>query len=73
MIVLLFLIALLGAAFTPTLQTQVTSWSENLTTSGQTGAATVVNLIPLVFWILLAVGLILAAVHEFLPGEGGGL
>jgi len=71
-IILVFLVAILGAAFTPVLQTQVDSWSENLTTEGQTAAAAVVGLIPLLFWILLAVGLILTIVAIFLPGRLGG-
>lgn len=70
-VIFVFIIAVLGAAFTPTLQTQVDSWEENLTTSGQTGAATVVALVPLLFWILLAVGIILAVVATFLPGKLG--
>lgn len=70
-VVLVFLIAILGAAFTPVLQDQVDSWSENLTTQGQTAAAAVVSLLPLIFWILLAVGLILLIVAIFLPGKVG--
>jgi TRAP-type mannitol/chloroaromatic compound transport system permease large subunit len=72
-IVFVFVIAILGAAFTPALQTQVDSWAENLTTAGQTAAASVVTLIPLLFWILLAVGMILVIVATFLPGKLGGL
>jgi hypothetical protein len=53
-IILIFVIAILGAAFTTPLQNQVTSWSDNLTTNGQTTAAAVVSLIPLLFWVLLA-------------------
>jgi hypothetical protein len=70
-VIFVFIIAVLGAAFTSTLQDQVDSWSENLTDSGQGGAATVVNLIPLLFWILLGVGIILALVASFLPGKLG--
>lgn len=70
-VVFVFLIAVLGAAFTPTLQSQVDSWQENLTDAGQTGAATVVGIIPLMFWILLGVGVILALVAAFLPGKLG--
>jgi hypothetical protein len=70
-LVFVFIIAVLGAAFTSTLQDQVDSWSENLTTAGQDGAATVVELIPLLFWILLGVGIILALVAAFLPGKLG--
>lgn len=72
-VIAVFLLALLGAAFTPTLQTQVDSWEENLTTAGQTGAASVVNLIPLIFWLLLAIGIVLMTVATFLPGRVGGL
>lgn len=61
MIVLIFIIAALGAAFAPTLQTQVTKWSANLT-GNSLPAATVVGLIPLVFWILIAAALILSFV-----------
>lgn len=61
LIVILFIIAALGAAFAPTLQTQVTKWSANLT-GASAPAATVVSLIPMLFWILLAAGLILSFV-----------
>lgn len=72
MVVLVFLIGVLGAAFTPTLQTQVDAWSASLTAANQTGAATIVSLIPTIFWILLAVGVILMSVGAFL-GKGKGL
>jgi len=68
-----FVLAMLGAALTDPLQDQVDSWEENLTTAGQTAAATVVALIPLLFWVLLAVGIILSLVATFLPGKLGGL
>jgi len=68
-----FVLAMLGAALTDPLQDQVDSWEENLTTAGQTAAATVVALIPLLFWVLLSVGIILALVSTFLPGKIGGL
>lgn len=61
LIVVIFIIAALGAAFAPTLQTQVTKWSANLT-GASAPAATVVSLIPMLFWILLAAGLILSFV-----------
>ena len=64
-----FVLAMLGAALTDPLQDQVDSWEENLTTAGQTAAATVVALIPLLFWVLLSVGIILALVSTFLPGK----
>jgi type III secretory pathway component EscU len=70
-IILIFVIAILGAAFTTPLQNQVTSWSDNLTTNGQTTAAAVVSLIPLLFWVLLAVGIILVVVEMFLGSEHG--
>jgi len=72
-VVLVFLIAVLGAAFTPTLQDQVNSWKQNLTNEGNGAAASVVSLIPLLFWILLSVGIILTIVAMFLPGKIGGL
>jgi len=68
-----FVLAMLGAALTDPLQDQVDSWESNLTTAGQTAAATVVALIPLLFWVLLSVGIILALVSTFLPGKIGGL
>ena len=68
-----FVLAMLGAALTDPLQDQVDSWEENLTTAGQTAAATVVALIPLLFWVLLSVDIILALVSTFLPGKIGGL
>ena len=68
-----FVLAMLGGALTDPLQDQVDSWEENLTTAGQTAAATVVALIPLLFWVLLSVGIILALVSTFLPGKIGGL
>src|SRR3972149_2665019 len=67
-----FVLAMLGAALTDPLQDQVDSWESNLTTAGQTAAATVVALIPLLFWVLLSVGIILALVSTFLPGKPGG-
>ncbi len=81
-VVFVFVIALLGAAFTPVLQTQVNNWGDNLTAEGQDGAATVVGLIPLLFrsarrneqvgdWILLAIGMILTVVDSLLPGKFG--
>lgn len=72
-IIFIFVIAILGAAFSGPLQDQVDSWEENLTDNGQTTAASVVSLIPLLFWILLAVGIILLIVATFLPGRLGGL
>ena len=71
LIVFIFLLAILGAAFTPVLQTQVDSWSSNLTTEGQTAAAAVVDIIPLLFWILLAVAIILGVVATLMPGRAG--
>lgn len=68
-IVVIFVIAILGAAFTKPLQDQVDSWKQNLTTEGQATAAAVVGLIPLLFWVLLAVGVILLVVEMFL-GSG---
>ncbi len=68
-IIFIFVIAILGAAFASPLQTQVTSWSSNLTAAGQTTAASVVSLIPLLFWVLLAVGIILLVVSMFLGGH----
>lgn len=72
-VILVFLIAILGAAFTPVLQDQVNSWESNLTTAGQTAAAAVVSLLPLLFWILLAIGIVLTIVAIFLPGKIGGM
>jgi len=66
-----FIVAILGAAFTAPLQGQVNNWSANLTANNQSSAATIVNLIPLLFWILLAVGVILIVVAIFLPGKMG--
>ena len=71
-IMVFFVIALLGAALTSVFDTQITNWSANLTADGQTSAATVVNLIPTIFWILVGVGLILMAVGVFM-GRGRGL
>ena len=73
LVIYIFILAILGAAFTPELQTQVDSWEENLTTAGQTAAATVVSLIPLLFWVLLAVAIILGVVATLIPGRLGGL
>lgn len=73
MIVVIFVLAILGAVFTTPLQDQITSWSANLTTNGQTAAAAVVNLIPLLFWVLLAVGMILTVVGTFIGGGEHGL
>ncbi len=70
-IMFVFIIALLGAAFTGPLQGQVNNWSANLTANNLSSAATVVSLIPLLFWILLAVGIILVVVSAMLPGKGG--
>lgn len=72
-LIAVFLLAVLGAALSPEVQTQVDAWSENLTTAGQTAAAAIVDLIPLLYWILLAVGIILGLVATFLPGKLGGL
>ena len=72
-IMFVFLLAVLGAAFTPLLQGQVNGWSANLTAANQTGAAAVVRLVPLIFWILIAVGIILTVVAELLPGKVAGL
>jgi len=69
----IFLLAVLGAALSGPLQDQVDSWSANLTADGQTAAAAIVDLIPLLYWILLAVGIILATVATFMPGRLGGL
>lgn len=71
-IMVFFVIALLGAALTSVFDTQITNWAANLTADGQTSAATVVNLIPTIFWILVGVGLILMAVGVFM-GRGRGL
>ncbi len=73
LIIFIFLIAVLGAAFTPVLQGQVKNWSDNLTANNQSSAASIVNLIPTIFWILLAVAIILFAVAALLPSEKGGL
>ncbi len=70
-IMLIFVICILGAAFTSPLQAQVTSWTSNLTAAGQSTAAAVVALIPLLFWVLLAVGVILVVVEMFLGGTTG--
>ncbi len=70
-IMFVFIIAILGAAFTGPLQGQVNNWSANLTANNLSSAATVVSLIPLLFWILLAVGIILIVVAAMLPGKGG--
>lgn len=69
-IVLIFLISILGSAFTVPLQDQVTSWKSNLTAEGQTTAASVVGLIPMLFWVLLAVGIIIVIVEMFVGGVG---
>jgi len=73
MIIFVFLIAVLGAAFTPVLQGQVNNWSANLTASNQSSAASVVSLIPLIFWILIAVAIILVVVNTLIPDVKGGL
>jgi hypothetical protein len=73
LIMFVFLLAVLGAAFTPILQTQVNSWSSNLTAQNQTAAAAIVTILPLIFWILIAVAIILVVVKELLPGAAGGL
>jgi len=72
-IIFVFVLSILGAVFASELQTQVDSWESNLTAEGQTAAAAVVALIPLLFWVLLAVGIILSIVQMFLPGRLGGL
>src|SRR2546430_1355831 len=72
-IMFVFIIAILGAAFTGPLQGQVNNWTANLTANNQSATATVVGLIPLPFWILLAVGVILVVVSTFLPGKKSGL
>ena len=72
-IIFVFVLSILGAVFASELQTQVDSWESNLTAEGQTAAASVVALIPLLFWVLLAVGIILSIVQMFLPGRLGGL
>ena len=65
-IMVIFILAVLGAALSGPLNTQITNWKANLTSEGNTGAATVVGLIPLLYWILLGVGVILYAVGLFL-------
>jgi hypothetical protein len=72
-VILVVLVAVLGAAFTPLIQDQTDSWSANLTTAGQTGAAAVVDILPLLFWILLAIGVLLVIIAVFLPGKMGGM
>ena len=71
LIIFVFLLAVLGAAFTPVLQGQVNNWSANLTAQNQSSAAAIVSLIPLIFWILIAVAIILLVVHELIPEAGG--
>lgn len=66
-----FVLIIVAAAFTPVLQTQVIAWRAALNSSGNTAASTVVSLVPLLIWLLLAVGIILAAVAVFMPGKGG--
>jgi len=73
LIIFVFVLAVLGAAFTPVLQTQVTSWSANLTATNQSSAAAIVSLLPLIFWILIAVAIILVVIKELLPSSVGGL
>ncbi len=73
LIVFVFLLAVLGAAFTPVLQGQVNNWSANLTAANQTSAATIVSLIPLIFWILIAVAIILLVVRKLIGTGAGGL
>ena len=72
-VLLVVLVAVLGASFTPLIQDQVDSWEQNLTTAGQTAAASVVSIIPLLFWILLAIGVLLVIISVFLPGRIGGM
>lgn len=72
LIIFVFLLAVLGAAFTPVLQSQVNNWSANLTSANQTSAAAIVSLLPLIFWILLAVAIILVVVKELIPESQGG-
>jgi hypothetical protein len=60
-IVIVFLIAVFGAAFANVLNTQVTRWAANLT-GNNAAAGTVVSLVPLVFWIIVAAALILSFV-----------
>lgn len=70
-IVLIFVLSILGAVFTAPLQTEVGYWQANLTAHGQTAAAAIVGLIPLLFWVLLAVGIILMVVSMFLGSSSG--
>lgn len=72
-IMVIFILAVLGAALSGPLQTQITYWSANLTKGGNTAAATVVGLIPLIYWILLGIGVILYAVGLFLGHGRDGL
>jgi len=46
-VITIFVLAILAGAFTWPLQQQVDAWSANLTDNGQTAAATIVDLIPL--------------------------
>lgn len=69
-IMFVFVISILGAAFTGPLQGQVNNWTSNLTANNQSSAATVVGLVPLLFWILIAVAIILTIVAAFLPKAG---
>jgi len=72
-IMTIFILAVLGAALAGPLQTQITDWKANLTAGGNTAAATVVGLIPLIYWILLGIGVILYAVGLFLGRGKDGL
>ena len=72
-VITIFVLAILASAFTWPLQQQGDAWPAHLTDNGQTAAATIVDLIPLLLWILLAVGIILAIVSVFLGKSAGGL
>lgn len=68
---IIFVLAMLGAALVGPFNTEITSWQAALNSSGQTAAATVVGLIPLIYWILLGIGIVLYTLGVFLGRERG--
>jgi hypothetical protein len=65
----IFILAALGAALVGPFSGEINSWAANLTEQNQTAAAAVILLIPLIYWILLGVGVILYTLGVFLGHE----
>ncbi len=63
---IIFILGALGAALAGPFSTQITAWAAALTAANNTAAAAVVALIPLIYWILLSVGVILYTLGIFL-------